>query len=88
MNIKKDTKKAQQLIAALNRSEDVRLEDVYTRWSQAKAIAWNHCWNECQRDGGMHFRIVSHNLMTFTVGWIAPYGYRFETAYNTYIIQA
>lgn len=87
MKLNRNSKKAQRLIQALNRSQDIYLSDVYTRYSTRKALAWNHCWNECKRDGGLHFRIVSHNCMKFTVGWIAPYGYRFETADNTYIIS-
>lgn len=87
MRLSRKSKRAQRFIHALEQSEDMYLHQVYGRYSQSKAIAWNHCWNECLRDGGMHFRILSHNTFGFTVGWIAPYGYRIETPSNTYIIS-
>lgn len=88
MRLPRYSKRAMRFIRLLEESQDVTLFDVYTRYSQAKAIAWNHCYNECKRDGGHHFRIISHNTFGFTCGWIAPYGFRIETPSNTYIIQA
>lgn len=88
MRLSKNSKRAKRFIELLEKSEDIFLHDVYERYSQAKAIAWNHCFNECKHDGGLHFRILSHNTFGFTCGWIAPYGYRIETPGNTYIIQA
>jgi hypothetical protein len=46
------------------------LEDVYGRYSAAKARAFEYCEMLCDSLDGYNLRITGHNTMTFTVGFI------------------
>ena len=52
------------------RSTDYKLDDVYKSYSIHKSRAWQYCDNLCLEHGGRDLRIVSHNCMMFTAGFI------------------
>lgn len=81
---KATTRKGMELIDRYNNFEGVRLEDVYGTVSSAKASAYEDCRRWCAEENGENFHICSHNTFQFSVAWKTAYGYRIETATNTY----
>lgn len=62
-------------IARLNyerweRSNDTELYHVYGRYSEAKISAMQYCRDMCSKFDGHFLRILRHNSMIFTVGFI------------------
>ena len=55
------------------RSNDYELEDVYKSYSVHKSRAWRYCEQLCMEYGGLDLKIVSHNCMMFTAGFIFPH---------------
>ena len=54
-------------------SDDTRLEDVYGRYSAAKARAFRYYEELCEELNGYCLCITAHNTMTFTVGFEFPH---------------
>jgi hypothetical protein len=54
-------------------SSDTELEDVYGRYSAAKAKAFRYCEELCEELNGRGLCIMAHNTMTFTVGFEFPH---------------
>jgi hypothetical protein len=52
---------------------DTRLEDVYGRYSAAKAKAFRYCEELCKELNGYDLCITAHNTMAFTVGFEFPH---------------
>ena len=63
------TKKGQQLKARALRWEGTSLDDVYGRYSSAKACAMRQCREWCEADRGWDFHIISHTCQGFSVAW-------------------
>lgn len=92
-HINHDTVRGGGFVRRWNASEDVELQDVYGRCSDAKRRAYDYCRNlfECTTSGN-RFRIISHNSQTFTCAWggvddeTGEIGVFVETAYNSYFI--
>ena len=57
----------------LDSSDYTRLEDVYGRYSAAKAEAFSYCKSLCEELNGCDMCITAHNTMTFTVGFEFPH---------------
>lgn len=47
---------------SLMRASATRLDDVYDRYSSAKASAYMYCKRKCDEQDGYNFRIISANL--------------------------
>lgn len=84
--LKATTKRAQYFIDAHRMSSDLELYDVYNKPSQAKLSAFNWCREQCAKEGGKYFRVISAGTFTFSVGWYTEEGLRVETAQNSYLI--
>ena len=92
--IKKNTKKAEQMLARANYNEGYTLHEVYGNYSRAKENAYNYCLGLCYKENGYNFRIISHNTFSFSVAWeitnpetgevIAT---RIETSNNSYYVE-
>lgn len=52
---------------------NTKLEDVYGRYSNAKARAFRYCEELCRELNGYDLCITAHNTMTFTVGFEFPH---------------
>lgn len=63
------------------RSTDYKLEDVYNRYSVYKAHAWRYSEKLCREYAGRDLKIVSHNCMMFTAGFIFPHPDTGESCY-------
>lgn len=50
-------------------SDAITLYEVYSTFSSAKARAYDYCEDLMYEHNGRGLRIVSHNLMMFTVGF-------------------
>lgn len=85
--IKKETKRGQRFICAYQNSDSIELCEVYKRPSVAKRLAYNWCLNQCQKEGGERFRIISSGIFTFSVAWMTEEGLRVETAQNSFLIK-
>ena len=87
------TKRGQELLARARRYEGYYLDDVYGRFSSAKARAWRDCLAWCEADNGSNFHIISHNDQNFSVAWeytnkeTVELMTRIETSTHTYIID-
>lgn len=44
----------------------------YGKPSVAKQAVWGNLIRECAENGGMDLRVVSHNTMVFTAGYLFP----------------
>lgn len=65
----KKSKEALKHYESYCRSRDYYLSDVYGRYSQAKANAWEYCERLAQENEGSGLKVVSHNLNVFTAGF-------------------
>ena len=87
------TKRGQALLARAARNEGTDLDDVYGRYSSAKASAMRDCKEWCEADNGYNFHICSHTAQAFSVTWnymnkdTGEVMTRIETSCNTYIID-
>lgn len=54
-------------------SDDTKLEDVYGRYSAAKARAFRYCEELCEELNGYCLCITGHNSQAFTVGFEFPH---------------
>lgn len=87
------TKKGQSLLGMARRYDGETLQDVYGRYSAAKARAYQDCKRWCEEDNGQDFHICSHNCNFFTVAWTFTHPEtgeimtRIETASNTYVVD-
>lgn len=52
------------------RSTDYSLDDVYKSYSTAKARAWRYCEQLCDEHNGTDLKVVGHNCMKFSAGFI------------------
>lgn len=84
--INANTKKGQNLLATAKHNEGVTLDDVYSKNSWQKELAWRECFYKCHAEGGHNFHICSHNTFQFSVAWEVKNGYRIETANNSYLV--
>ncbi|MBO7696998.1 MAG: hypothetical protein J6T10_30580 [Methanobrevibacter sp.] len=82
------TKREKRFYYAWLRSEKRILEQVYSRYSTAKADSFKRCVEDCAEINGHRFRIISHNCNFYTVGYVYELNgknfLRVQTAYNTY----
>lgn len=85
--IKSTTKKGQTMLHNAENKEGIYLWQVYENNSRAKENAWNWCFEQCAKEGGTNFRIISHNTFSFSVAWETAEGTRIETANNSYLIK-
>lgn len=87
------TKTGQRLLARANVFQGTELDDVYGRYSSAKASAMRDCKEWCKQDNGYNFHIISHCSNFFSVAWnynepnTGEIMTRIETASNTYIVD-
>lgn len=82
-----NTKRAQRFITRYyDYCEGTELIDIYDSWSYDKEQAFMYCEDLFEKENGSHFRIISHNTFSFTVGWETVDGIRVETANNSYLI--
>lgn len=51
-------------------SDDTQLRDVYGRYSDKKARAYDYCRNLMLKYDGYDFRIISYNTFMFTCGFM------------------
>lgn len=88
------TKRGQELLARAAHFEGTDLDDVYGRYSSAKARALRECREWCEADNGYNFHICSHNTSSFSVAWnytdkeTGEIMTRIETSRSTYIIDS
>lgn len=61
---------ARNNINRYNYSTDYRLEDVYGRYSSAKARAWNYCVELMKKYNGYGLKVLSSNTFMFTAGFL------------------
>ena len=82
------SKQAQRWLAAYNAATYYDVTQVYANPSSAKIEADYECWQKCQREEGLGYRIISATTHCFTVAWMT-YGrnLRVETAFNSYLIK-
>lgn len=87
------SKTGQKLLARACHFEGTDLDDVYGRYSSAKASAMRDCRDWCAEDNGYNFRIISHNTSSFSVAWnyinkeTGEEMTRIETSRSRYIID-
>ena len=87
------TKLGQRLLARASVFQGTELDDVYGRYSSAKASAMRDCKEWCKQDNGYNFHIISHCSNFFSVAWnydepnTGERMTRIETASSTYIID-
>lgn len=85
--INKETKRGQRFIYAYQNINTVELCEVYKCPSVAKKQAFNWCLNQCRKEDGEKFRIISSGIFTFSVAWETKEGLRVETAQNSFLIK-
>ena len=76
-------KKQQQLLNNYLKSSDVYLNDVYTRWSLEKEIAYDRIRCECAYNDGFDLRICSANTFAFTMAYSYYVGDKVHLRYYT-----
>ena len=64
------TKALDRYARRLTNSRDMRLEDVYTDYSENNERAYNYCIRLCDALDGYNFRILTHNCQVFTAGFL------------------
>ena len=60
-------------IKAHTRAYKTNLRECYTTWSNAKDNAFKRCRDLYMQYKGMDFKIISHNLNEFSVGFVGEY---------------
>ena len=76
-------KKQQQLLINYLKSSDYYLNDVYTRWSIEKEIAYDRIRCECAYNDGFDLRICSANTFAFTMAYSYYVGDKVHLRYHT-----
>ena len=76
-------KKQQQLLNNYLKSSDYYLNDVYTRWSLGKEIAYDRIRCECAYNDGFDLRICSANTFAFTMAYSYYVGDKLHLRYHT-----
>lgn len=84
--VKASTKMGMGLVAQAERPQGYTLADVYGRYSQAKANAFEKCRRMCEEMHGDDLVIVSHNTFGFSVAWWTSEGLHYVTPTNHYIV--
>lgn len=85
--VKESTSLGKRLIAMGSRHEGTELHQIYDRWSQAKQIAFNWCYDQyLASEEHEAFSIISHNSFGFCVSWLCKDGLRIETPKNSYLV--
>lgn len=86
--VKASTALGKKLIDMGTRWEGTHLRQIYDKWSDAKQVAWDRCYDEyCSADGASGFSICSHNTFQFTCSWfLADGSMRLETRDNSYLV--
>lgn len=93
MKLNRNTKKAQAFVKSFYNSEIDTLYGCYSRVSHDKMLAFSWCKDKCAYMGGWRFRIISHNIQSFTCGWLyedketGVVMLNVETHCNTYEIE-
>ena len=82
-----NTQLGKRLVAISQNYEGTELYQVYDKWSTAKQVAWDKCYDEYRNtDGASNFSICSHNSFCFTCKWFTQDGMRLETRNNSYLV--
>ncbi len=83
-----NSKQAQHWLVAYNASKYYNVMQAYVNPSSAKIEADRECWEQCQREKGYGYRIISAGPFCFTAAWMVYGGnLRVETAKGSYIIK-
>lgn len=85
------SKLGQHFVEAYNRSMMFALEDVYTKPSATKQVAFERCQQICKAENGSRLRIISFTCQAFTVAFevttaLGATELRIITRRNDYII--
>lgn len=85
------SKRAEAFIKAYWTNSYHELYQVYNRYSQAKARAFEYCKELCRKESGYDLRIISWNTFQFVAAWRTDDGeavnLRVETHLKSYIIK-
>ena len=82
------SKQAQNWLAAYNAAKYYSVEQVYVNPSSEKIELDREYWEQCQRENGRGYKIISAKRRYFTVaGMVYNRNLRVETAFNSYIIK-
>lgn len=86
--VKASTALGKKLIDMGVKWEGTHLWQIYDKWSGAKQVAWDRCYDEyCSTEGATGFSICSHNTFQFTCSWfLADGSMRLETRDNSYLV--
>ena len=85
--VKESTYLGKQLIARGSRYEGTELCQIYGKWSSAKQIAFDWCYEQyLESEEHDAFSIISHNTFGFSVSWLCKDGMRVETPKNSYLV--
>lgn len=82
-----NTKRGQAMNEKARTNYGTKLEDIYKKYSNEKRRAMAYCKEVCLAENGKNFRIISHNLMKFSVAWETTDGLRIETAEHSYLVK-
>lgn len=85
--IKSSTKRGSEMLNKARNNEGFSLWVIYNFCSPAKHRAWQWCLDQCHKENGRNFRIISHNTFSFSVAWETDEGTRIETSKNSYLIR-
>ena len=86
MSIK--SQQAQNWLFRYNTAKYHSIEQAYAKPSSKKIKADKECQEQCQRENGHGYKIISAGPQFFTVAWMTCDGnLRVETVYNSYIIK-
>lgn len=86
--VKASTAQGKRLIEIGTKWEGTHLWQIYDKYSYAKQVAWDRCYDEyCRTEGASGFSICSHNVFQFTCSWfLADGSMRLETRDNSYLV--
>lgn len=92
IKVKLSTKRGQDLFERGSNWAGNTLNQVYERYSEAKRLAWNRCYDEyLASENNDAFSIISYNKQGFSVSWLCTIdgheGMRIETPKNSYFID-
>ena len=66
---RRNNKSEISLLKAHERATTTTLKECYGKWSWEKEYAFNKCKSKCQELGGYDFKIISHNVNMFSIGF-------------------
>ena len=85
--VKENTSLGKKLISMGSRYEGTELYQIYDKWSRAKQIAFDWCYEQyLASEEHEAFSIISHNTFGFSVSWLCKDGLRIETPKNSYLV--